>query len=1641
MDGNGFRDPTDSALEGIDVTITDANGNVTNDTTDALGRYNASVVFGPVQVAVDNDDIPEGYDLTTDNDNQSVEFTGGFSGLSDIGYQPGTIAGVPTDPDDSGSGFTHDTQFGGPGNDEISGGGGDDHIVGAHWQSATNHNVPINTGSYNASLASVPFLGTDFWEVNTAADLAQSGTITGRVWEDLNANHLENGGEPGVPDVLVTLVDAEGSVVAATLTNASGNYTFSDIYKGDYRVRITLPDGAALAQPDQGANNAVDSDFFSASLETTSNITLTAGGTQSNWDAGLVLGGAGSGDLAAGIGFSEVSYSVLENDPEGKATITVTRSSAFEPEGIVYFATDGTAVDGVNYVAVQGLLAFGVGDTEMSFEIPILNAGIPLGESRTVLLSLRLITGQPIANTSVLYIINGTAIEIEDDDTIDGGGDDDIILGDSGNIPGALDAGAMSLSDIEDAGGQGKDVIYGRSGLDFIFGGLDDDIIGGNDGTNIVLGGFGDDRIDAEIDDQTLDGGHGKDAVISTYNGHFELEEFAPGSGELRMINRRDGSVFSTFTLTSIEIAELTGGVLNNNFEITNWSGEAYLDGKGGSNDSIAVENDLDMILRDSSLSLFQALAFLLEHGFLKDAALALSNGSTWHLGSIENATLTGGSGNNLIDASDYSHAVTIEGGAGNDVLIGGIGANRFVFDADSLLGTDKVTGGGGTDTLDFSPTSASNPVTVDLGNTGAVAQFVNGNLFLLLTAEDIEIVIGTDGDDNLTGNSLANTLIGGAGDDDLAGAGGDDYYGYDLDLPWGNDTITENIGGGTDTLDFSSTNTVPVDVNLSAIGPYTVHPTNLSLEFLGDREIEWIIGGDQNDTIAGSATDNAFIDGPGDDSYDGAGGNDRVIAQANANFEVTATTLDYSGQTNLLTDIDRLELKGGNGDNLFSFAGWAGEAHVVGGDAPSGPFTPGFDRISATGDQDFTLTDAALTSPTGLSITSLRIDRWLLTGGASANTITANGFTLGPVEIRGLGGPDILVGGTQNDRIFGGAGNDQISGGPGADYADGGANNDTLIEASDSNFVFGPGTVQIVGGSADTLLNFENMNITGGPGSNLFDVSNWSGGNLTINGAGGVDQVNASADADYTLTNAALTIAPVGGSPITIGLASIEQVLLEGGASDNTFDGTGFTGITAWLGGEGDDTFLMDAGAGGGTFILLGDDGSDTADFSATSAATNINVDLANGANQPVGTLTVRLLGTTVENVIGGAGDDTLSGNAGDNVFSTGGGSDLIDGLGGTDTLREAHDSDYTMTAATKVAWASGAATFANLERLHISGGASGNNIDLSLFTGDSTVFGLGGDDTIVTGIGNDTIDGGSGNNLLRGSKGDDTYVYDVDALIGKDTIVEINGEGTDTIDFSATDLVSLFIDLGDTSLQTVDTTNGSPNLQIQLSAADGIENVIGGAQDDKFVGNALDNTFTGGEGDDDFDGVAGTNTVRESRDADFTLTDSKLTIDDGATVEEDNFSNIQSAYLEGGSGGNLLDASAFTQGGVTLDGGAGNDTLLGTAKNDVLLGGDGNDTLDAGAGDDSLTGGAGNDVLYGGIGDDDYFFDLSQQLGHDTIYEFLWLTFPGFVPVGGNDTIHGTLGVNLSDSSTQIISSNLALTLPFLNVENQVL
>ena len=127
----------------------------------------------------------------------------------------------------------------------------------------------------------------------------------------------------------------------------------------------------------------------------------------------------------------------------------------------------------------------------------------------------------------------------------------------------------------------------------------------------------------------------------------------------------------------------------------------------------------------------------------------------------------------------------------------------------------------------------------------------------------------------------------------------------------------------------------------------------------------------------------------------------------------------------------------------------------------------------------------------------------------------------------------------------------------------DGGAGiGDAIVATNDVDFTLANTSLARSGGQAPlTLASMEAATLTGGAADNSFTVSGWSGTG-TLDGAGGTDSVVATNDVDFTLTNTSLARTTLG----ALTLASIESATLTGGAANNSFTVSGWSGRARWM-------------------------------------------------------------------------------------------------------------------------------------------------------------------------------------------------------------------------------------------------------------------------------------------------------------------------------------------------------------------------------------------------------------------------------------------------------------------------------------------
>ncbi|MGZ7118422.1 MAG: SdrD B-like domain-containing protein [Methanobacterium sp.] len=120
----------------------------------------------------------------------------------------------------------------------------------------------------------------------------KNATVGNRVWNDSNANGIQDPSESGIEGITVNLWtnvnNAPGSIINTTTTDANGNYWFKNVIPGAYWLQFLVPDalGEWIFSPqDQGADNTIDSDANAAGIA--GPICLHCGECDPNWDAGL----------------------------------------------------------------------------------------------------------------------------------------------------------------------------------------------------------------------------------------------------------------------------------------------------------------------------------------------------------------------------------------------------------------------------------------------------------------------------------------------------------------------------------------------------------------------------------------------------------------------------------------------------------------------------------------------------------------------------------------------------------------------------------------------------------------------------------------------------------------------------------------------------------------------------------------------------------------------------------------------------------------------------------------------------------------------------------------------------------------------------------------------------------------------------------------------------------------------------------------------------------------------------------------------------------------------------------------------------------------------------------------------------------
>lgn len=817
--------------------------------------------------------------------------------------------------------------------------------------------------------------------------------------------------------------------------------------------------------------------------------------------------------------------------------------------------------------------------------------------------------------------------------------------------------------------------------------------------------------------------------------------------------------------------------------------------------------------------------------------------------GMIVGAVLQGGDGDDQLLGGTGNDLIS--GDAGADVLRGRGGHDTIVFDADDTV----VHGGGGYDvgivsegavTLALDETlfeaafggDGNDTFSVASDHVVAVSLHGGGGNDTLSGGRAGDILSGGDGNDDLNGHGSGDTLLGGSGDDRLDGGDGDDYafggdnndtlFGRDGDdFLFGGDHHDALSGGDGDDNLFGGRHR---DTLIGGHGDDRL---------FGEHGHDTLQGGNDDDYLSGGSHDDTLMGGNQDDILDGGEGNDVLYAGAGHD-----------------------QMFGGEGDDSF---------YLTDGPDDTTPSAEGIERISGGEGNDILYLDVDLADITFHAIlihfgirhdtrTVLQVaarDQWLEVEGieelhfSDGTTLQLtdedgeidygvadfnNSLEMPEQELHGetyrRSGSYVVWRNPDNDALRGFEGNDLITGGGGDDLVIGHSGSDVLF------------------GDVDSRLRLSYQAQEGG-GDDRFAVTRsahvgtTSYGDDTIRGHSGSDYINGGRGAD--------TLDGGHGADTIFGdgqLASTEDANTQVGFDDTII---GDSGADSLFGGYGEDTIHGGSGAdfidgGDGFDWLYGDDGDDL---------------IYGGEGQD------RLYGLDDDDVLdGGRSDDILNGGFGNDRLSGGQGHDKLIGGAGNDTLNGGRNRD----------------------ELHGSDGSDAlygdHGFDLLLGGEDDDFLSGGeGNDTLYGNQGADYLEGGLGADILDGSSttlADGTVVdrgdRDVASYINAEEGVAVSlatGTGTqgeadgDTL-ISIEDLVGSGHDdtlSGDDNRNILWGNGGNDNLSGNggddyLYGEDGNDDIVGHAGRDRLFGGDGDDDLSGGSGDDHLTGGEGADT-----------------------------------------------------------------------------------------------------------------------------------------------------------------------------------
>ncbi|MBC1253909.1 hypothetical protein GNE54_00490, partial [Trichormus variabilis V5] len=1064
--------------------------------------------------------------------------------------------------------------------------------------------------------------------------------------------------------------------------------------------------------------------------------------------------------------------------------------------------------------------------------------------------------------------------------------------------------------------------------------------------------------------------------------------------------NLRGGSDIDTFNIQSatnaitidagagddqIKIGNLTpnlGGTVNN---IT---GALTITG-GEGNDQLTIDDSGDTAASTGTLTATTITGLSpssITYGTVETLNVNLGSGANNFTvqGTTAVTTIIGGSGDDIIDASASSQAITIFGNAGNDRITGGAGNDRL----DTGTGQDFVIGGAGNDFITVQGTSGGGTTVLGglgddrieigtpLADAGRVGRTLN-NLLAGLTIngeagvdtlgvyDDFDTIANTGSItfNNILGLGMAASGLFYIGIENLTVELGDGANSFTVQNTNPNATTTITGGSGVDTINVQTINSVTTIngdagndvINVVSPGAPTVNTIAAGLTINGGADTDTITINDSGDTAANTGTlTSTTITGlsPATITYGtaetlninlGAGADTFTISSTSATTTINAGV--GNDTLNVLAIANATTLNAGIGNDVINVG--SATTPTVNGITAALTINGGAEtdtvNINDSGDtaaNTGTLTSSTITGLSSGSITYGTVETLNINLGAGADTFTVSSTSV-TTTINANGGADTLNVEAISNAITlnAGAGNDVINVGSAttptvngiaaALTINGGTETDTVNINDNGDTAANTGTLTsstITGLSPSTITygTVETLNINLGAGADSFTVSS-SSATTTINAGGGADTLNVLAIANATTLNA-----DAGNDVINVGTAG-------------TLAANGIAAALTINGGSETDTITIndsgDTAANTGTLTSTTITGLSSGTITYGTAET-LNINLGTGAD----TLTVSSTGAaTTINANGGndtlnvqaiANATTLNADAGDDVINVGGGTpNTVNAIAAALTINGGADTDtITINDSGDTANNTGTLTATALTGLGSNGITYGTvetlNINLGSGSNNLTVQGVSAATTITGGSGNDTINASAINQAIAiyGNAGNDNITGGggndtLDSGTGEDTVTA--GGGNDLIYVQGTSGAGTTIN-GDAGNDVINIGSSTSNTVNTIAAALTING-----------GNGIDTVNINDSGDT----AANTGT----------LTSTAITGLSPATIT---YGTVETLNINLGAGADTLTVSS-TSATTTVNAGGGNDTLnvLAIANATTLNADAGNDVINVGS------------------------------------------------------------------------------------------